>query len=375
MAKQDFYELLGVSRSVDEKELKRAYKKQAMKYHPDRNPDDKQAETKFKEVNEAYSILSDSQKRAAYDRYGHAAFENGMGGGAGAAGAGFSDFSDIFEEMFGGFGGATNRSARGRSSAGRGSDLEYRLEISLEEAFRGKKVDIHVPSMSSCSSCHGSGAAAGSKPVTCNTCHGRGRVRTQQGFFAMERTCPSCQGQGQSISDPCRPCRGTGRVSRERTLSVNVPSGVDEGMRIRLPGEGEAGLRGGTSGDLYILISVASHRLFEREGHDLILNMPLSFIAATLGNALEVPTIDGGKLKLNIPAGTQNNKAFRLRGQGMSIYNSKLRGDLFVKVQVEVPVDLTQKQKELLRSFEDAGKTSNYPKMQSFFNRVKDFFS
>lgn len=378
MAKKDYYDLLGVSKGVDDKALKSAYRKKAMEFHPDRNPDDAEAEAKLKEVNEAYGILSDAEKRAAYDRFGHDAFEGGMGGGGrgpgGAGGAGFGDFSDIFEEMFGAFGGG-GRGRGGRSAPNRGSSLEYALEISLEEAFEGVKKTISFPVKQSCGSCDGSGAKAGSTAKPCPTCQGRGRVRQQQGFFAMERGCPTCQGQGTTISDPCGSCNGQGRISKEKKLAVTIPAGVQDGTTIQYPGAGEAGLRGGSAGDLHVVLSVRNHSVFERDDNDLHVETPISFVTAALGGKVTVPTIDGRTLQATIEAGTQHGKTLRLRGQGMSVYNSSLRGDLILHASIEVPVRLNEEQKGILRQFEEKTKESdNYPKIKGFMKRLKDLF-
>ncbi|WP_120498325.1 molecular chaperone DnaJ [Kiloniella sp. EL199] len=373
MSKKDFYEVLGVSRSADAKELKSAYRKLAMKYHPDRNPDDAEAEKKFKEINEAYGVLKDDQQRAAYDNYGHAAFENGgagAGGGFGGGGFGGGGFADIFEEMFGGFGGGGGRSAGGSQ---RGGDLRYNMEISLEDAYTGKEAEIRIPSAVSCDSCDGSGAAKGSSPVTCGTCKGNGRVRMQQGFFTVERTCHSCQGVGKVIENPCGNCHGSGRVEKEKTLQVNIPAGVEEGNRIRLAGEGEMGARGGTPGDLYIFLSIEPHRIFQREGADIYCRVPISMTQAALGGSVEVPTIDGGRAKVSIPDGTQSRQQFRLRNKGMSVLRSSSRGDMYVEVTVETPVNLTKHQKELLREFEEES-GDNSPLSSGFFKRVKEFW-
>jgi molecular chaperone DnaJ len=375
MAKQDYYELLGVSREVDAATLKKAYRKLAMELHPDRNPGDKEAESRFKDVNEAYEILKDDQKRAAYDRYGHAAFENGGGGpGHGGFRGGFdfaSGFADIFDEMFGDFTGA-----RRGNSASRGADLRYNMEISLEDAFRGREPEIRLPTSVSCSSCGGSGAEGGAQPVSCPTCHGHGRVRAQQGFFTIERTCPKCQGQGRVIDDPCHTCGGVGRERKEKTLAVKIPPGVEDGTRIRVAGEGEAGVRGGPPGDLYIFLSVAHHPLFRREGADLYCQVPLPMAAAALGGSIEVPTIEGGRAKVNIPPGAQTGHRFRLRNKGMSVLRSKNRGDMYIEAQVETPVNLTKRQKELLQEFEKegGGGSTRQTEHHSFFAKVKEFW-
>ncbi len=373
MEKQDFYELLGVSKSADSAEIKKAYRKLAMKYHPDRNPDDKKAEQNFKDVNEAYEILKDEEKRAAYDRFGHAAFEQGgVGGGEGGFGGGGGGFADIFEEMFGGgFGGRG-----GTEQSGRGADMRFNMDITLEDAFSGKSTEIRVPGSVSCSACGGSGATRGSEPVVCATCSGHGRVRAQQGFFTVERTCPSCHGQGKVIKDPCRACSGTGRVHKEKTLSINIPAGVETGTRIRLAGEGEAGQRGAPAGDLYIFLNVRPHRIFQRDGADIHIRVPVPITTAALGGSLEVPTVDGHYARINIPAGTQSGQQFRLRGKGMSMLRSSARGDMFVELSVETPVNLTKKQKELLEEFRKLGgdEHKHSPKSGGFFAKAKDFW-
>ena len=382
MAKRDYYEVLGVQKGAGADELKKAYRKLAMKYHPDRNPDDKDAESKFKELNEAYDTLKDDQKRAAYDRFGHDAAQGGFGaggfgggaGGFGGGGFGAGGFSDIFEEMFGGgFGGRAG--GGGGSSAGRrGSDLSFELDITLEEAFNGKDATIRVPTWDSCDECHGSGAAKGSKPVVCDTCHGVGRVRAQQGFFTVERTCPTCNGQGEMIKDPCKACGGSGRKRKEKKLQVNIPAGVDDGTRIRLAGEGEAGLRGGATGDLYVFISVKPHRFFKRDGANLYCRTPISITTAALGGTVEVPTIEGKKSRVTIPAGTQNGQQFRLKGKGMSILRNPNRGDMFIEVAVEVPVNLSSKQKQLLQELEGGITSKNNPQSAGFFDKVKELW-
>jgi molecular chaperone DnaJ len=371
MAKQDFYELLGVSRGCGPDDLKKAYRKLAMQWHPDRNPGDKSAEQKFKDISEAYDVLKDDQKRAAYDRFGHAAFENGRGAGPGDFGFA-AGFADIFDEMFGDFMGGR----RGQQSATRGNDLRYNMEISLEEAFKGAQTNIRVPTLTGCESCSGTGAEAGSKPVTCPTCHGHGRVRAQQGFFTIERTCPSCHGGGRVIENPCRVCSGQGRVRREKTLSVSIPAGVEDGNRIRLSGEGEAGVRGGAPGDLYIFLSVKPHRFFQRDGANIHCRVPIDITAAALGGTVEVPSIDGTRAKLTIPAGAQTGRQFRLKGKGMSVLRSPSRGDMYIEIVVETPVNLTKRQQELLREFAEAGdgKRATSPEAEGFFSRVKEFF-
>ena len=368
MSKRDFYEVLGVSRDADEKTLKSAYRKLAMQNHPDRNPDDAAAAERFREASEAYDVLKDSQKRAAYDRLGHAAFEQGAGGpgaGFGAGGFGAGGFADIFDQMFSEFSGG----ARGRQQDHTGNDLRYDLNISLEEAYKGLQKDITVTIPVSCNSCDGSGAASGSKPSTCGTCGGAGRVRAQQGFFAVERTCHACHGMGQVISDPCKSCGGDGRVQQSKVLSVSVPAGVDTGTRIRLAGKGEAGLRGGSAGDLYIFVSVNSHPIFTRDGANIMSKVPVPMTLAALGGTIDVPTVEGKMARLTIEAGTQSGRRFRMRGKGMPILRRNAHGDQIVEVQVETPTNLTKKQKDLLTTFAEAGDTS--PESTSFLERVK----
>jgi molecular chaperone DnaJ len=371
--KADFYETLSVSRNADEKELKSAFRKLAMRYHPDRNPGDSEAEQKFKEINEAYETLRDPQKRAAYDRFGHAAFENGGMGRGNGAGFGAGGFADIFEDIFGDImgGGGRQRRSGGRE---RGADLRYNMEITLEEAFAGKTAQIHVPTSIACDECSGSGARPGSSPVQCPMCHGAGRVRASQGFFSIERTCPQCQGRGQIIDDPCRKCSGQGRVTEERSLSVNIPAGIEDGTRIRLAGEGEAGLRGGPPGDLYIFLSVRPHEFFQRDGADLYCKVPISMTTAALGGSFEVATLDGTQTRVKIPEGTQNGRQFRLRGKGMPVLRQPQVGDLYIQVAVETPQNLTKKQRELLEEFERISSNENNPQSTGFFTRMKDFF-
>ena len=372
MAK-DLYEILGVARGASQDDLKKAFRGLAKEYHPDRNPGDEEAEHKFKEINLAHEILKDPEKRAAYDRYGHAAFENS--GGSGQAG-GFdfgSGFADIFDEMFGEFMGGGRR---GRGGNGRGSDLRYNLEISLEDAFGGRSAEIRVPTAVSCESCDGSGAEGGAQPVTCPTCQGAGKVRSQQGFFTVERTCPGCRGAGRVIDKPCQSCNGTGRTQKEKALSVKIPPGVEDGTRIRLSGEGEAGLNGSPAGDLYIFLSLIPHRLFQREQADIYCKVPMSMTAAALGGAIEVPTIDGGKAKVNVPPGTQTGQQFRLRNKGMSVLNTRQRGDMYIEARIETPVNLSRKQRELLHEFEKAGAGRSFsPETEGFFAKVKDFWA
>ncbi len=374
MSKEDYYKVLGVSRDADADTLKKAYRKLAMDCHPDRNPGNQHAEQQFKNINEAYEVLRDEQKRAAYDRFGHAAFEGGMGGG-GRAGPGFGSgtgFADIFEEMFGEFMGGRRGGGRG---PGRGADLRYNMEITLDEAYAGKKATIRVPTAVNCEACNGSGAAAGSGPTTCGTCRGSGRVRSQSGFFTVERTCPTCGGTGQVIRDPCTVCGGAGRVQKEKTLQVGIPAGVEDGTRIRLSGEGEAGMRGGTPGDLYIFVTVAPHRLFARDGANLHCRMPIPMTTAALGGSVEVPTIEGARAHITVPEGAQTGRQFRLRGKGMPVLRSTQRGDLFVEAIVETPVNLTDKQKKLLREFEEDSRDAKHsPESHGFFAKVKEFW-
>ena len=373
MAKRDYYEVLGVERGASDAELKKAYRRLAMKYHPDRNPDDKEAEDKFKEANEAYEVLTDANKRAAYDQYGHAGVDPNMGaGGAGGFGGGnFSDiFGDVFGDIFGGGGG------RGRSSVQRGSDLRYTLELDLEEAVRGTSVTIRVPTLVACNTCEGSGAKKGTSPVTCTTCGGHGQVRMQQGFFSVQQTCPRCHGTGKMIADPCNDCHGHGRVEEQKTLSVKVPAGVDTGDRIRLAGEGEAGVNGGPAGDLYVVVSVREHKIFQRDGKNLYCEVPISFADAALGGELEVPTLDG-RVKLKIPEGAQTGKLFRLRGEGVTPVRGGSAGDLLCRVVVETPVNLTKRQRELLEELRETLEvegSNQSPRAKSWFEGVKNFF-
>jgi molecular chaperone DnaJ len=374
MAKRDFYEILGVAKSASEDEIKKAYRKLAMKYHPDRNPDNKEAEEKFKEVKEAYEMLTNPEKREAYDRYGHAGVDpnSGMGGGGFGAG-GFGDaFGDIFGDIFGG-------SARGRSAGPqvyRGADLRYNLEISLEQAAAGFDTTIRVPSWDKCDTCHGSGAKPGTSPVTCSTCHGHGQVRMQQGFFSIQQTCPKCHGSGKIIPEPCASCGGAGRIKRNKTLEVKIPAGIDSGMRIRSTGNGEPGTNGGPPGDLYVEIHIKPHTVFQREGDDLHCEMPISFSKAALGGEIEVPTL-AGKVSFTIPEGTQTGKTFRLKGKGIKGVRSGYSGDLFCHVVVETPIKLTEKQKDLLREFDrltNEGGAKHSPQSKGWMDKVKDFF-
>jgi molecular chaperone DnaJ len=377
MAKKDYYEVLGVKRDASEDELKKAYRKLAMKWHPDRNPDNPKAEEHFKEAKEAYEILTDAQKRAAYDQFGHAGVDPSAGGAAGA-GAGFGGFGDAFGDIFGDiFGGGGGGGGRGRSTVYRGADLRYNLEISLEEAARGTETRIRIPAMEECETCHGSGAKPGTKPTTCTTCSGHGQVRMQQGFFSIQQTCPRCQGTGKMVANPCGTCSGSGRVKKHKTLAVKIPAGVDEGDRIRLSGEGEAGVNGGPTGDLYVVIQIKQHSVFTRDHNDLHCEMPISFTTAALGGEIEIPTLDG-YAKIKIPAETQSGKVFRLRGKGIKGVRSTAHGDLMCHVIVETPVSLTSRQKELLQEFESISNKDSArhnPRAKSWMDRVKEFFA
>jgi molecular chaperone DnaJ len=369
--KADFYETLGVQKAVDEKGLKAAFRKLAMQFHPDRNPGDKACEYKFKEINEAYEILKDPQKRAAYDRFGHAAFENGGANGAAHGFASAGGFADIFEDIFGDMMGGRRRSSGGRE---RGADLRYNMEISLEEAYAGKTAQIRVPASVSCAECSGSGAKPGTQPTTCVGCNGAGRVRTSQGFFSVERTCPQCHGRGQTIKDPCSKCAGHGRVTEERSLSVNIPAGIEDGTRIRLANEGEAGMRGGPPGDLYIFLSIKPHEIFQRDGADLYCKVPISMTTAALGGSFEVATLDGTQTRVKVPEGTQNGRQFRLKGKGMPVLRQPQIGDLYIQTAVETPQNLNKRQRELLEEFEKLSSKENSPQSSGFFSRMKDFF-
>jgi molecular chaperone DnaJ len=372
MPKRDYYETLGVQRGASDSDLKAAYRKLAMKHHPDRNPGDRHCEQRFKDINEAYEVLKDPDKRAAYDRFGHAAFEHGMGGMGGAAGFG-ADFASTFADIFDDFFGMGRRGPRGTGRE-RGADLRYNMEISLEESFHGKSAQVRIPTSVTCEICSGTGAKSGTKPKTCSTCGGYGKVRHAQGFFTLERTCLTCQGRGQVIEDPCPACAGAGRVTRERTLSVNIPPGVEDGTRIRLAGEGEAGVRGGPAGDLYIFLSIAPHDFFQRDGADLHCRAPISMVTAALGGEFEVPTIDGGKTRVRVPEGTQSGRRFRLSSKGMPVLRSKQMGDMYVQVVVETPQKLTKRQRELLSEFEKLSSKETHPEASGFFGRVKEFF-
>jgi molecular chaperone DnaJ len=369
MAKRCYYEVLEVERSANDAALKSAFRKLAMKWHPDRNPGDTTSEHRFKEINEAYEVLKDGDKRAAYDRFGHAAFEQGGMGGAGHDfGPGFgSAFADIFEGIFG-MGGGRGRGTR----AERGADLRYNMEISLEEAFAGKTAQVRIPTSVACEACSGVGAKAGTKPKACPHCGGAGRIRHAQGFFTLERTCTGCQGRGQVIDNPCPGCSGSGRVTRERTLSVNIPQGVEDGTRIRLQGEGEAGVRGGPSGDLYIFLSLGSHAFFQRDGADLHCRVPISMVQAALGGEFEVPTIDGGKTRVKVPEGTQSGRRFRLHSKGMPVLRSRQIGDMYVQVMVETPQKLTKRQRELLSEFDKLSSKDTHPESAGFFGKVRE---
>ncbi len=376
MAKRDYYDVLGVARGASSDEIKKAYRSKAKELHPDRNADNPDAEAQFKEANEAYEVLKDADKKAAYDRFGHAAFEGGMGGGGRPGGYGgnqgdfASAFSDVFDDLFGDFMGGRGG---GRGRAARGADLRYNLRVTLEEAYSGLQKTINVPTSVACSSCSGSGAEGGAEPQTCPTCSGMGKVRAQQGFFTVERTCPTCAGLGQIIKNPCKSCAGQGRVHKDRALSVNIPAGVETGTRIRLAGEGEAGMRGGPSGDLYIFIEVTKHDLFERENTNLFCRVPVSMTTAALGGDIEVPTIDGGRSRVKIPAGSQSGRQMRLRSKGMPALRGGPEGDMFIELAVETPVNLTSRQKEILREFEAMSEDNN-PESKSFFSSVKTFW-
>lgn len=379
MSKRDYYEVLGLSKGASADEIKKAYRKKAKELHPDRNKDNPNSEKAFKEAGEAYDVLKDPEKKAAYDRFGHAAFDGGMGGGprpggmGGGAGQGdfASAFSDVFDDLFGDFMGGQR--GGGRQRASRGSDLRYNLRVTLEEAYTGLQKTINVPSSVTCDACSGSGAEGGAEPTSCPTCSGMGKVRAQQGFFTVERTCPTCSGLGQIIKNPCKTCHGHGRVERDRSLSVNIPAGVETGTRIRLAGEGEAGMRGGPAGDLYIFIEVSPHELFQREDKNLFCRVPVSVSTAALGGDIEVPTIDGGRSRVKIPEGSQTGRQMRLRNKGMPSLRGGAHGDMFIELAVETPVNLTSRQKELLREFAGLSEDNN-PESKSFFSSVKSFW-
>jgi molecular chaperone DnaJ len=371
MAKRDYYEVLGVNRDASEDDIKKAYRKLAMKYHPDRNPDNKETEEKFKEAKLAYEILSDGEKRSNYDRFGHAGVDSAAGMGPGGFSGGFADaFSDIFGDIFG-------NGVRGRSTVYRGADLRYNLEIGLEEAARGTETKIRIPAMEECETCHGSGAKPGTSPTTCPTCHGQGQVRLQQGFFSIQQTCPRCHGSGKIVTDPCKICSGAGRIKKQKTLSVKIPAGVDDGDRIRLSGEGEAGVNGGPPGDLYVVMQVRPHAVFQRDHNDLHCEMPISFATAALGGEIEIPTLDG-HAKIRIPTETQSGQVFRLRGKGIKGVRSNAHGDLLCHVVVETPVKLTERQKEILREFETINQhdaAAHSPRAKSWMDKVKEFIA
>jgi molecular chaperone DnaJ len=380
MAKRDYYTVLGLNRDASEDDIKKAYRKLAMKFHPDRAPDDKQSEEKFKEAKEAYEILTDPRKRAAYDQFGHAGVDPSMGfGAAGARGfggpEGFGGFADAFGDIFGEIFGQSGRGGRGTGMM-RGADLRYNLELTLEEAARGTEVKIRIPTMDTCETCHGSGAKPGTEPKTCPTCHGRGEVRVSQGFFSLQQTCPTCHGTGKYVAEPCATCHGAGRIKRHKTLSVKIPAGVDQDDRIRLSGEGEAGANGGPPGDLYVVVNLKPHAVFQREGADLHCEMPISFATAALGGEIEIPTLDG-HAKIKIPAETQTGQVFRLRNKGIRPVRGSVQGDLYCHVAIETPVKLTSRQKELLRELEAINQQdpdAHSPRAKSFFEKVRDFF-
>jgi len=374
MAKRDFYDVLGVNKSASPEELKSAYRKLAVKYHPDKNPGDKTAEDKFKEASEAYGILSDQEKKQNYDNFGHAAFENGGGRqGGGFGGFGGADFSDIFEDFFGDFGGG-GRSRRRSNSDNRGSDLRYDLSITLEEAYQGKKQDIKFSTTEKCSTCKGNGSKPGHSPDRCSYCGGNGKIRSNQGFFTVQQTCPQCNGNGEEITNPCSDCNGQGKKQASKKISVTIPKGVDDGTRIRLAGKGEAGSRGGSTGDLYLFININTHDLFKRSDENLFFEFPISIADAALGTTIEIPTIDGGKAKIKIPDGTQSGKQFRLKGKGMPFMRRGDYGDLYVQVNTEVPISLNKQQKELLEKFREIENEKSNPSIKKFFQKAKSFW-
>jgi len=373
MAKRDYYEILGTNKSASPEEIKKAYRKSALKYHPDKNKGDKAAEAKFKEASEAYHILSDKERKANYDQFGHAAFENSAGRGGFSNFDFSSSFSDIFEDFFDGFGESRGR-RRGRSSDFRGSDLRFDLSISLEEAYNGKKQEINFSSSDKCNTCSGSGAKPGSKPTSCSACGGRGQVRSNQGFFTIQQTCPECNGSGEQISHPCEDCRGLGKKQSKKKIFTNIPRGVDDGTRIRLSGKGEAGTKGGGNGDLYIFVTIKNHNIFKRSEENLFYEFPISLSDAALGTTVEVPTLDGGKAKVKIPSGTQNGKQFRLKGKGMPIMRNKEYGDLYIQATTEVPVSLTKEQKNLLEQFKKLEDNKTNPFVKDFFEKAKRFW-
>jgi molecular chaperone DnaJ len=378
MAKRDYYETLGVGKTANDNDLKSAFRKLAKEHHPDKNPGDKAAEQKFKDLSEAYEVLKDPQKRAAYDQFGHAAFEGGRGpGGPGGFGPDFaSSMSDIFDDLFGEFmGGRRGQGGRQQGGRERGADLRYNMDIDLVEAFSGKTARIRVPTSIACEPCAGTGAKPGTQPKSCPTCGGHGKVRASQGFFTIERTCPGCQGRGDIIADPCTSCQGAGRVTKERTLDVNIPAGVEDGTRIRLAGEGEAGLRGGPTGDLYIFLSIKPHDFFQRDGADIFCRVPIAMTTAALGGQIDVPTVDGQKTRVKVPEGCETGKQFRLKGKGMPVLRSKTAGDMYIQVEVETPKSLSKRQRELLEEFEAESHKDTSPDSSGFFAKVANFFS
>ena len=374
MAKADYYNTLGVSKNASQEEIKSAYRKLAMKYHPDKNPGDASSEAKFKEASEAYQVLSNSQKKSNYDQFGHAAFENGSGGGGFSDFGGFDSgsFSNIFDDFFGDFTGGGRRRSSSRSK--RGSDLKINIEVTLEEAYQGKKQTFEVPTSEKCVECSGSGAATGSKASTCRTCDGHGQVRAQQGFFTLQQTCPDCGGEGKTISKPCKICRGTGTNRVNKTLSIQIPKGVDDGTQMRLAGKGEAGPRGGTQGDLYVYLSLKKHPIFKREEENLYFELPVSIVDAALGTTIEIPTIDGSKSNVKIPPGTQTGKQLRLKDKGMPLLRGSGFGDLYLQIKVEVPVNLSREQKILLEKYKELEDSKNNPENESFLKKAKNFW-
>ncbi len=379
MAKRDYYEILGLARGASDQDIKSAFRRMAKEHHPDRNAGEKASEQKFKELNEAYEVLKDPQKRAAYDQFGHAAFEGGRGGPGGFGPDFASSMSDIFDDLFGEFMGGRRGGGgggRGPRSSGRerGADIRYNMDITLQEAFSGKQAQIRVPTSIGCETCSGTGAKVGTKPTSCPTCGGAGKVRASQGFFTIERTCPSCHGRGEFIEDPCPACSGVGRINRERTLAVNIPAGVEDGTRIRLAGEGEAGLRGGPTGDLYIFLSIKPHEFFQRDGADIFCRVPIAMTTAALGGNIDVPTVDGGRIRMPVPGGTETGKQFRLKNKGMPVLRSKAQGDMYIEVDVETPKNLSRRQRELLEQFAQESNTDTNPASDGFFSKVKEFF-